>query len=165
MGLAALALTALGQQQACAWHKCSLGIGLGLHSEGANNSCLFGMFKGGPPPNDYGYGHGQHGFDGPVFDPGMYGGLSAPAGADAYHYAPPPWGSSAPAAGPGNANYPSAAPNRLDLRPPPPAPEKLAPPASNPTPAKPLNFQPTGYYPAMGYYPYYPAYGYYPYSW
>ena len=49
-GLMAICVIALAQQQASAWSKCNFGIGLNIGWEGANNSFLWGVMKGGPAP-------------------------------------------------------------------------------------------------------------------
>src|SRR5262245_61790462 len=63
MGLAAMALLAVAQQQASAWSKCKFAIGMKFGFEGGGNSILWGMFKGAQVPgyhDDHGH-HGHHG--------------------------------------------------------------------------------------------------------
>jgi hypothetical protein len=148
-GLAALALMMMTQQQASAWKKCTFGVGLNLGWEGANNSVLWGVLKGGPGPGmDGGYG----GFGDPGFGYGAHGFASGPQ----------PFG-------PGGFEPSYASPMNSAM---PPSPELATPPARR-MPQAPGSAQPVGYFPyadpALGYYPptyaygypmyYYPAYG------
>src|SRR4051812_4996250 len=73
-------LTALGlllamQQQASAYCKFKFGIGFNISWEGANNSFLFGLIKGGPGPNGIDGGYPSDGGilqGGPMpYSPGM----------------------------------------------------------------------------------------------
>lgn len=53
LGLLALGLLLMSQQQAPAYSKFKFGVGLNISWEGANNSFLCGIFKGGPAPPGY----------------------------------------------------------------------------------------------------------------
>jgi hypothetical protein len=65
LGLMALALALLTHQEASAYKKFNFGVGLNLSCEGANNSIMWGVAKGGPGPGwadggfpgGYGYGN------------------------------------------------------------------------------------------------------------
>jgi hypothetical protein len=57
MSLFAVGLLLAGRQEASAWSKFKFGIGFNISWEGANNSFLFGLFKGGPAPNNYDGGY------------------------------------------------------------------------------------------------------------
>jgi len=94
--LAALGLLLGSQQQASAWHKCSFGVGLNLSCEGANNSVLWGVMKGGPAPGqmvDGGYPGGGHDMASMPMDP-MAGMISPSSYASNYS----PYGRAMPAA-------------------------------------------------------------------
>jgi len=153
-GLAALALVMMSQQQASAYKKLNFGVGLNLGWEGANNSVLWGVLKGGPGPGmDGGYGYGgDHGF--------VPGDQS---------FAPVPQAFGPGGFGPGGFDPSYASPMAPTM---PPSPELATPPARR-MPQAPGSAQPVGYFPyadpALGYYPptyaygypmyYYPAYG------
>ena len=77
MGLTALGLLLALQQQASAWSKFKFGIGFNISWEGSDNSILFGLFKGGPSPNqgtdgNYSQGGYPNGYAGGY--PGGYAG-------------------------------------------------------------------------------------------
>jgi hypothetical protein len=60
-------LLLLSGQQASAWHKCRLSVGLNFCSEGGGNTWLCGLFKGANPP-PYAYGAADGGVDAPAAD-------------------------------------------------------------------------------------------------
>jgi hypothetical protein len=132
-GLAALALVLVTQQHASAYKKCTFGVGLNLCWEGANNSILWGVAKGGPGPwGDGGYG-GYPGA-GPAITPAPH--AYGPSGFDPSYASP-------------------MTPEMLQ------SPAMATPPPRR-MPQAPESAQPVGYFPyadpAMGYYP--PNYGY-----
>src|SRR5262249_27538375 len=70
LALTVCCLTLMVNRPAQAWSKFNFGIGLNFGWEGAGNSVLWGVLRGGPAPGavaDGGYGKG--GFA-PGFDPG-----------------------------------------------------------------------------------------------
>jgi hypothetical protein len=69
LAIVASSLILTTSQKASAWHKCQFGIGFNISSEGANNSVMWGVVKGGPAPHGYGYGYGP----GDIGKPGPYG--------------------------------------------------------------------------------------------
>ena len=131
-GALALGLVLTAQQEASAWTKWSVNVGVSIHYEGGNNNFLWGMFRSGQVP----------GYPTDVCMDGPFGGVAAAPYIDpGYAY--------------GYAAYPahdSAAPVTTE---PPVAP----PPAKTGTQAIYYPNQPAAYYPNAGSYQY-PAYGY-----
>ena len=120
MGLTALGLVLALQQQASAWSRFKFGIGFNISWEGANNSFLFGLFKGGPAPGG--------GVDGSASAyPGGYADPNMPQGS------PPPYSMGLNGEGMnGGPQGPLA-----------PVPAQAPPP---PAPAGPSSAQPVGYF-------------------
>jgi hypothetical protein len=64
MGLLALSLAVVSEQQASAWVNCKFGVGLNWNWQSGGNNFLWGLFRNGQPPSpDIAYpGHGPAGY-------------------------------------------------------------------------------------------------------
>lgn len=58
MGVLALALVAVSEQKASAWHKFGFSVGMNISAEKADNNLLWGAYRNGPHPFAPNNGHG-----------------------------------------------------------------------------------------------------------
>lgn len=87
LGLSALGLALLSQEQASAWVNCKFGVGLNWNWQSGGNNFLWGAFRNGQPPGPEvaypGHHHGPQGYGG-----GMqtFPGSAAPYGPYDFQY-------------------------------------------------------------------------------